>query len=328
MSGCPGVEDNNLEISVQEAAQAVLEQDYITVLCHQKPDGDTLGSGFGLYYALRSLGKQVRVLCSDGYPEHYRFLFDGYTPEDFAEQFVVAVDVADLALLGNLRPTYENRIDLCIDHHPSNSRFAKQLWLDAKAAAVAEMIGVLLPFLGVKPQENSDVARCLYTGMATDTGCFRFSNTTARSLRLVADFLEAGLNTQPINTAMFESKSRQRVALESYVLSSIEYYYDGRCAVIVVPQALQEEYGIDDAQLDGISAIPRQIEGVWVGVTIREKAENCRISLRTTQEADASAICAVFGGGGHYRASGCTIDGTAEHAKELLLNEIGKLLKS
>lgn len=315
-----------MEITIKEAAAELLRRDRITILCHQKPDGDTLGSGFGLWHVLTGMGRTARVLCCDGLPENYAFLAPGYAPADFEEEYVVAVDVADPALLGGLRAAYEGRVDLCIDHHPSNTRYAARLLLDDKAAAAAEIIWLLLGEMGAKIPGNGPAARCLYTGIATDTGCFRFSNTTPRSLRMAADFIEAGLDTQPVNTAMFESKSRSRVALEAAVLSGIQYFFDGRCAIITVTRELQERLDVDDYQLEGLASIPREIEGVWVGATVKEKEDGCRVSLRTTPQADASAICAAFGGGGHLRAAGCTIPAAPAAAKSLLLEEIGRAL--
>lgn len=316
-----------MKITIAEAAQELLHHDHITILCHRRPDGDTLGSGFGLWYALCSLGKTTRVLCSDGLPENYAFLAPGYLPGVFEEEYVVAADVATEELLGDLEEVYRGRVDLCVDHHPTNTHFAQKLLLDPTAAATAELMQRLIEEMGVPLSGDSPAARCLYTGIATDTGCFRFSNTTPRCLRIAAAFIDSGLDTRPIHTALFESKSPAQVALEAQVLGNIQYFFNGRCAVIIVPKALQEELELDDARLEGLAALPREVQGVWVGVTIKEKNGHCRISIRTTQEADAAAICASFGGGGHLRAAGCTIAASPEHAKALLLEKIGQALE-
>lgn len=311
-----------MEITLQQAARQLLEQDHITILCHRKPDGDTTGSALALYEALSGLGKKVRIRCGDPFPEQFSFLTQAYEePGEFQEQFIVAVDVASAPLLGSLEAEYGSRVDLCIDHHGSNSRYARQLLLDGGAAAAAELVYRLIGQMEVPL--TAHMALCIYTGIATDTGCFCFSNTTPASFRIAAEVLETGAPVAEANRRLFESKKPGRVALEARVLSGLEYYYGGHCAVIVIPSALREEFGVDDSELDGLSSIPRKIEGVWVGVTIREQEGCCRVSLRTTAEADACAICAAFGGGGHVRASGCTIEGTPQRAKELLLREIG-----
>lgn len=304
-------------------AQRLREGDCITILCHRKPDGDTLGSGFALYYALRQLGKTCRVRCADDFPPLYNFLFGQYRPEEFEEQMVVAVDVASLPLLGSLREEYEGRIDLTVDHHYSNECFARENWVE-EAAAAAEMVWELIRALGVRP--TPQIAACIYTGLVTDTGCFRYTNTTPRALRIAAEILEGGLDTQPIIQAMFESKTPGRLALESLVLSRIRYYCQDRCAVISTDRAMQQEYQLDDYDLEGLSGLPRQIAGVLVGVTIREAEGECRVSLRTNAPVDASAICAAFGGGGHLRAAGCTIPGAADQAEQLLVAEVSRHL--
>lgn len=315
-----------MKITIQEAARELLQHDYITILCHRRPDGDTLGSGFGLWYALCALGKAARVLCSDGLPENYAFLAPDYSPAVFEEEYVVAADVATEELLGDLQGVYGGKVDLCIDHHPTNTHFAHKLLLDPTAAATAELMHRLIAEMGVALSGDSPAARCLYTGIATDTGCFRFSNTTPHCLRVAAQLIESGLDTAPIHTALFESKSPAQVALEARVLGEMEYFFQGRCAVIIVPKALQEQLQLDDARLEGLAALPREVQGVWVGVTIKEKSDHCRISVRTTKQADASAICAGFGGGGHLRAAGCTIGASPEEAKALLLERIGQAL--
>lgn len=304
-------------------AQRLLEGDRITILCHRKPDGDTLGSGFALYYALRQLGKTCRVRCADDFPPLYGFLFGDYVPQEFEEELVVAVDVASLPLLGALQDEYQGRVDLVVDHHRSNEGFARESWVQ-EASATAEMIWDLIEALGVEP--TPQIAACVYTGLITDTGCFRYSNTTPHALRIAARILEGGLDTQPIIQAMFESKSPRRLALESLVLSRIRYYCQNRCAVIATDRAMQQEYQLDDYDLEGLSGLPRQITGVLVGVTIREGEGECRVSLRTNPPVDASAICAAFGGGGHLRAAGCTIPGTVAEAEQQLLSEVRRHL--
>ncbi len=312
-----------MEITLEQAAEQLRGGNHITILCHRKPDGDTTGSALALYDALTELGKKVRIRCSDPLPELFQFLEENYRePEEFEEDFVVAVDVASVPLLGDLQEEYGEKVDLCIDHHSSNSRYARQLYLDGGAAAAAELIYRL--FKAMEVPLTVHPALCIYTGLATDTGCFCFSNTTPASLRIAAEVLELGAPVADANRRLFESKKPSRVALEAQVLGSLEYYYEGHCAVMLISQELKKRFGVNDDELEGLSSIPRKIEGVWVGVTIREQEDCCRISLRTTPEADACAICAAFGGGGHIRAAGCTIEGGPDRARELLLREIGR----
>lgn len=306
---------------LQETCRLLMEADYITILTHQKPDGDTLGAAFALLGGLESIGKTARVLCSDGFPPRYHIITGDYQPAVFEERFVVAVDIADLQLLGSLRADYEGRIDLCIDHHPSNTKFARHLLLRPEAASTCELLYEVL--LAMKVTITPAIANCIYTGIATDTGCFRFSNTTRDSHRVAADLIDAGADYFPINRIMFECNSKGRILVECRAKGSLEYYYDGYCAIMYVTPAMLEGTGVSDFELEGFANIPRAIEGVEVGITIREKATGeCRISMRSSEKINVSEVCAMLGGGGHQRAAGCTIMGDRDHARDCLLDAL------
>lgn len=314
-------------ITAAKAAKLLMQRDNITILCHRRPDGDTIGSAFALYYALQQLGKECRVLCCDGYPEKYRYLFGDYQPSpvlDWPVEYVVAVDVASRELLGAYDEKYGMMVDLCIDHHPSNTDYAALLCLEGGAAASAEIMAEIITQMGLLIEGR--IAECIYTGIVTDTGCFKFSNTTPRALRIAADIKEGGADTARINTHIFESKSKAKVTAEAMLLSALEFYFDDRCAVMPVTRKVREQTGVGEEDLEDVAGIPRQIEGVLVGITIKEHEGECRISLRTRECVDASGICAAFGGGGHRCAAGCTIPETLPRAKELLLAEVKKHL--
>lgn len=313
-----------MEITTEQAAAELLGHDNITILCHRKPDGDTLGSAFALHHALTQLGKHSAVRCADGYPPNMAQYMIQAPRGDWQEEYIVTVDVADIKLLGELEQEYAGRVNMAIDHHPSNKFFAPKTLINSKAAATAEIMVSLL--CEMKTEITNEIATCIYVGLCTDTGCFRYSNTTADTLRKAALMLEAGVDSGEINHVLFESKSAGRIRIECTTLQSMEYFHNGRCAIMTIPMNLQTVNNVDDSELDGLSALPRQIEGVWVGVTIREQRDECRISVRTTKEADASAICGVFGGGGHIRAGGCTIKGDVSQAKKLLVEEIERYL--
>ena len=312
------------EVTVEEAAAQLRSADRILILCHQKPDGDTLGSGLALLYGLQGLGKMVRIACSDGFPQRYHFLYDGFEPEcqpQFSPELVVAVDIADPQLFGEETACWADRVDLCIDHHPSNSRYARQLLLDVRAAGTVEAISQVLDALGVSIDRR--IATCIYTGMATDTGCFRYSNTTSDTHRLAARMMDCGVDAYQINKLMFETKSVARMELERLVMDTLEYHCNKRVAMIVISLDMITRTGVPEQEREGIAAIPRQIEGVDVAVTFTEKQEGVyRISMRSGERVNSSAVCARLGGGGHARAAGCTIEGSLEQAKEAILQQL------
>ena len=210
-------------------------------------------------------------------------------------------------------------------HHLNVNVFSKETLLDAQAAAACEVMTSVIRHLGVPL--TKPMADALFTGCATDTGCFRYSNTTANTLRTAADLIDAGADSARITNDLFETVSRKRMTLENRIMDTLEYHFDDRCATIVMSRALLDELGAKVEDLEGIVSIPRRIEGVDVAVAFRENPSGTyKISVRTGEKANASAICENFGGGGHVRAAGCNVPGPLEHAKELLLEAVRKEL--
>ncbi len=315
-----------MRIDRKEAAARLLKEDDIIILCHRNPDGDTLGSGYSLHFALKQLGKRSRLLCHDSIPPKMNYLRGGETGEDFPPQFVVSVDIADEQLFGETLAPYRGKVDLAIDHHPSNSMFAKETLLDDKAAATCEIIYRLLLEMGaaISPQ----IADCLYTGITTDTGCFKFSNVTPDTHRIAASLIESGCRFQQINKLLFESKTMGMMELERRVLNTLEFHDQNRVALICVTLQMLRETGVSESELDGISGIPRKIEGVQVGVAIKERDQNeYKLSIRSSEVLDASKFCAQFGGGGHARAAGCTLYGTIEEVQQTVVAALTKALR-
>jgi phosphoesterase RecJ-like protein len=313
-----------MQISYKQAADIIRENDNFHILTHQSPDGDTLGSGFALYFALRQLGKKAAVICPDGTTSRYAFLSEGYEePESFEPDFVIAADIADPGLMGSVRETYEKRVGLCIDHHVSNVFYAEKTLLNGEASAACEVMYNLLKELGVKTDNN--IARCLYTGIATDTGCFKYGNTTAQAHRIVAELIGYDIDFARINREMFDIKSSQRIKLEQHILNNMEVYFDGRCAVLVISEELREGLGVPDEDLDGVAGLPLQVRGMEVAVTLKEKkAGEYKISMRSSGRVNVSEICGSLGGGGHKNAAGCSLKGDRDDVKNSALVLIGK----
>lgn len=313
-------------ITLESAAKTFLSKDKILILTHRSPDGDTIGSGYALAMALRKLGKNVKVDCTDPFPEKYSYFTDKLEKLEFDEEFVVSVDIADTKLLGEKLSDYADKIDLCIDHHGSNTKYAKEYYVEASAAAAAQVIAKLIRLMNV--EFDKDIANAIYTGITTDTGCFRYTNVTAETHRIAADMIDCGAESGMINRLMFETKSRSRLEIERRVMDSIQFYLDGRCAIAYATIDMMKESGAVDSDMEGVSSLPRQIEGVMAGITLREKNNGkFKVSVRTTDELDASAICANFGGGGHKAAAGCMITGTLNEAIEQIIEVVRQALE-
>lgn len=315
----------NNSIDAKQAAQMLCQADNILIICHKNPDGDTLGSAAGLMHALKKLGKTCAVMCNDEIAPKYDFLGIELFRKQFVPEFTVAVDVADTKLFGDRTLPYSEVVDLCIDHHPSNSGYAKVVCCDGDMPAAAQLMVSVVENMGV--EIDSVIADCLYTGIMTDTGCFKYSATSAETHRVAAKLLDAGAQHTMISTKFFMSRSRRTMELEKYALNTMEFLYDGRCAVIVLAADILQQIGAQPSDIDGISAIPRSIEGVDIGITIRQIDDSrFKISVRTSENADACSIAQGLGGGGHIRAAGCEVMGSLECAKKAILREVENAL--
>ncbi len=313
-------------IDLKTAVEFLKNNDDFLILTHAHPDGDTLGCGLALCEALKLYGKNAVVRCADSIPGKFSYMGE-VCEEDIEYENIIAVDVADTKLLGkDFEARFGDRVKLCIDHHGSNRLYAEQTLLDASAAAACEIILDVIKELGVEITKK--IADNIFTGLTTDTGCFRYANVTPKTMRMAAEMIENGADHSRINVIMFETKTRTYVALERLALESMKMYLDGKCAVITITQDMYRRSGSDESEVDAIAAIPRQIEGVVVGATMREKTDGTfKVSMRTHEGADASAICAILGGGGHPRAAGCTVSGNANTARNLVVSCIEKHLQ-
>lgn len=297
------------------------------ILIHRSPDGDCIGAGYALAEMLHQMKKRAMVLCNEPIPERYQFMLPEETKQKtFEPRCIIAVDVADPKLLGSeLQEKYGKSVDLCIDHHVSNVAYAAFRYLDGKASATCEILYSLCRILPVTITDT--MALCLYTGMATDTGCFQYDNAGVNTHRAVADLMEMCPNVRYawINRQMFAVKSYGRLQLEQLLIDRLERYLEGKCTLICVTQEFLTKFQVDDAELDGIASFPLQVEGAEIGITMKEREPGkFRVSMRSADKVDVSAICQRLGGGGHIKAAGCQVSGTAEEAREKLLQAVSE----
>lgn len=312
-----------MKISVKECADILREKDNILILTHANPDGDTLGSGFALCRALMKIGKICAVINADDIPKKYNYLFDDIVEIKFKPNYVVAVDVATVNLLGGLEEQY--KIDMCIDHHSTNTEYANLLLLEDVPAACQIMYEVVLA-LGAEVDKK--IADCLYTGLTTDTGCFRYDSTTAQTYRVAADLIDAGADNGRINRIMFETKSKTYARLERLAIESMRFYEHERVAVITVTQEMFQLTGSNAQETEGLAPLTRQIEGVEIGITIQERPDGtCKASIRTFESVNAAELAACFGGGGHAQAAGCRFDCDVKEARRLLVDKCREMLE-
>lgn len=305
-----------------EVAACLKEQDNILILTHRRPDGDTAGCAAALCLALRQAGKTAYVLKNEDATALIATYMEGVeAPEGFEPSFVVSVDIAEENLFPASAETWKGKVDLVIDHHPSNTGFGKENCVDATCAACGELMYDICRELG---EITAEIALPLYVAVSTDTGCYVYGNTTARTHRVAADLIAVGIDYREVNKNHFRTKSAKRMKLESILMQSLDFQQEGTLAIGAISLADMASINATEDDAEDIAAFIGQIEGVSTSVTIRElKPSECKISVRTNPTLlNATKVCALLGGGGHVSASGCTVFGSVEDARTAILNAI------
>lgn len=320
------IKDGCRDLSLRRTAAYLKKHDNYVILTHASPDGDTLGSGYALYYGLKEIGKRASVICPDLIPQKYGYFVHETDHIDKNVATIVAVDVADKSLLGSLSGEFGDKVDLTIDHHISNTRFSKNLYLDSNAAATCQVIYELLSLMRVNI--NTITAKALYTGIATDTGCFKYSNVTEKTHNIAAELYQYPIDAAEINKLMFDTKSKRLLELERMVLDTSEFHFDDKCMLLCVTDEMQKKTGCTGPDLEGIAVISRSVEGVIAGVTVKQTGDNSyKVSLRTYPPLNASEICKKLGGGGHKAAAGASLEGTLSEVKEKILSAVKEVME-
>ena len=312
-------------MTTTETAALLRSHDRFLILTHVRPDGDTIGCAAALCAALQNLGKTAYVLEN---PELTAtcaaYVTPYHAPANYVPDYVITTDVASLGLLpDNARP-YQHRINLAIDHHPSYEGFATDgSCVRSECAAASEIVYEIVRELG---EITPVMATALYCALSTDTGCFVYNNTTANTHRVAAELIDAGCDVQGVNKRHFRTKSRVRIALESAIMSAVEFYDHDRIAVVTVPQALLQQLGATPDDAEEIASMAGVIEGVDCALTVRELASGeSKISLRTGSRVNATEVCRMLGGGGHAQAAGATMDCPLAEAKQRALDAIARV---
>lgn len=308
--------------TISETAALLRRQNDILILSHIRPDGDTIGCAAGLCALLRQAGLRAYALPNPGVTATFASYLRPYlAPEGYEPSFVVSVDTASLSLLQAGGVAYAQRIDLAIDHHPTYEGFAKAACVEPACAACGEVIYRIALQFGLLTKE---IALPLYVAIATDTGCFQYSNTTGETHRVAAALMDTGIDFRTVNKLLFRTKSMRRLQLEAALTDTMEFYENGGVAVATVTLSLLERLEAAEEDVEEISSFPGQVAGVYAAITIREQKDgSSKISLRTNPtRLNAAQVCALLGGGGHAAASGCIINGPVDEAKRAILAAI------
>jgi len=310
-------------LSIEETVSWLKERDNYLILTHRRPDGDTVGCAGALAEGLQEFGKTAYILPNPEItPRYAPFMSDYLAPEGYAYEHVIIVDTASTKLFPKDGDIFFDKVSLCIDHHPSNTFYAKYTYLDASAAACGEVIYDILALLNGKISQKS--ADGIYVAVSTDTGCFSFANTTANTLKVASLAIEAGASHVKLNRKLFRTKTRARVKIEGMIVDGMEFYFDDKVAIISISNEMMNTAGADEDDVDDIASLPGAVKGVLAGITIRELSSpnDCKVSVRTSPAVSANGIAARFGGGGHAMASGFSLDKSIPETKAAILNEL------
>ena len=315
-----------MNITLVKAVNKLKAAEKIVITSHVIPDGDAVGSSLALSKMLRALGKDVRVFIDDSIRRTLQTLPGFETierpkvDEKLDADLVVILDTQP-DRIGQVRKAAEGIPILNIDHHVTNEGNDVELYLEENAAATCEIIFKFAKRLGI-PIDN-DMAVCLYTGIATDTGFFNYANTRPATLRVAAELLEAGVKPNEISEQM-ERKSLAEVQGMIDALQTMRMFFEGKAVGIFIDEELSARIESTEGFIDNI----RIIDGVDVAFLLHCKAPNyCRVSMRSKQ-VDVSTIAAKLGGGGHVRAAGCSINAPFEEAKMIITHAIGEAINA
>lgn len=299
--------------AIQKMKKTLEEYNHYVILPHIMPDGDTIGSAAAVARFLQQAGKQAVVLLEDAVPSNLRLIerslfveMEGFIEPEEA-YVVVAVDSSDLGRLGNRLSLLSRRALLTvIDHHRTNTLFGDVNYVDADASSTGEIVYELAGEFGFPLDRVSSTA--LYIAISTDTGGFRYDNTTPKTMRIASDLMETGIDTKAINTDLYQNQPMNKVKLLMNALENLRLISRDRVALVPLTSEMIKNHRAIYEDTDGISEYIRSIQGIEVVALFKELGDgNIKVSMRSKHDFDVSALATLYDGGGHKRAAGCTL---------------------
>ncbi|AOY78422.1 hypothetical protein BJL90_16310 [Clostridium formicaceticum] len=300
----------------------------VAILSHVSPDGDSLGSLIALGLAMKKLCQGVYIFRNDLFPEKYKFLPGYQQVEAYREDcqqdfdFCFVLDCGDEKRLGYSEVILKRSKKIInIDHHISNTAFGDINLLDTEASSTCEIVYNLLKDFGLAL--DVDIATCLYTGIATDTGNFVYDNTTAYTHQVAAELMGFHIDLHKISYHLYQNKPLNSVRFLAHVLNHMEIGFDGKVAIIAIPEELLKKFNVLSSDVDGVINYARDIQGIEIAILLKESAGGeVKVGFRAKKDIDVSLLAGKFGGGGHKKASGATIEGTIEEVRKKLEEQI------
>lgn len=297
-----------------ETAKYLANHDHYTILSHTRPDGDTIGSSAALCLGLRTMGKTAHVLRNEEVTPRFQWLHDGIMKETVEPgDIIISTDVAAPGMLPLPFQPLLGKIALRIDHHGAATSFTDLELVDPSSASCAEVIYDVLQEMGC--EMDAKILNAVYVGVSTDTGCFRFANTTAHTFEVAAKCAAGGARIYELNQELFETNTLGRLKMQAWIVENMHLLHCGSMAICSIPRKVEQELGVTSDDMDNISNFPRTVAGVNVAATLREAADGTiKLSVRAVPGYDATKIARKFGGGGHKGAAGASFHLTMDEA--------------
>ena len=292
---------------MNKVIELIKKANSVVILAHDSEDADAIGSSFATLLALSGMGKDVQCVFSDIPEQRIRFLGDNYTVFDENNipeaDLCLCLDCGDVRRIGKRKDIFDAaKTTACIDHHHTNVGFCDCDYIDAKAPATGEILYKLFGEMGVKI--TKDIAKQLYAAISSDTGSFKYSNVRPETFAIAAELIKMDIDHAEIARKLFDTEDLKVVKFKGYIMNNLEQYFDGKLNIVVAPNSLIEEYGIEEKDIGDIVNIPRGVEGCEIAVSIREAKEKNKMSFRSNGKYDVSKLAEKFGGGGHIMAAG------------------------
>ncbi len=301
----------------------------IVILTHQNPDGDAIGTSTALYNGLVNLNKDVELII----PEYSR-VFNEVPGIENAKKvgsrkkydLAISIDCATIKLLNGWSNYFEDsKQRIVIDHHSSNSMYGDINYIDVDAPACAQVMYVLFSYFDW--EITSEIGNCLMTGIITDTGGFQYSGVSKETFEIASNLLLKGVNISKIYKKVMATHSKSSFELKRIALDRMEFLEDGKITFTYITKEDEKKVNAETGDYEGIVNEGRDVEGVEVSIFLHEMDDGFKASLRANNDVNVSDVCMMFGGGGHPKAAGATMQGEPEQIKEKLIIEIKRQLK-
>ena len=301
----------------------------IVILTHENPDGDAVGSALAMYLTLKKMNKEVDVVIPE-FPRTFEFLpsADKVKKEGSKKPYdlAISVDVTGIKRLDGFSSYFENaKTKIQIDHHEVNDMFADYNFVNPTSPACAQILILVIEHLGVEIDKN--IGTCLLTGIITDTGGFKYEGVSAETFEFASGLLAKGVNVSNIYKKALQMKTRANFELRKIIMNRMKFLCDDKITFTYITKKDMEDVNALSDDHEGLVEVGRDIDGVEVSIFLREIEDGFKVSLRSNNYVNVSDVALLFNGGGHMRASGCSIHGTLEQAKEKIVKEVSKYIK-